>query len=99
MNIFEMMKNFKQLQSNLSEIQATGRSGGDMVVVTLNGKFELKALSISDEALSTNDSAVISELVKSAFNDAVQKIQQAIQQNMGTSDTGNIMSNMFGNNE
>lgn len=96
MNIFEIMKNFKQLQSNLSEVEATGRSGADMVVVTLNGKFELKELSISDEALSTNDGAVISELVKAAFNDAVQKVQQAIQQNIGTSDTGNILGNMFG---
>lgn len=96
MNIFDMMKNFKQLQSNLSEINATGRSGSDMVVVTLNGKFEVQELKISPEAMQAHDSEVISGLVKAAFSDAVQKIQQAIQKNIGASEAGNILGNLFG---
>ena len=83
MNVFEMMKNVKSLQNNLADIEVTGYSGADMVKVTLNGNFEVKELVISQEALRTNDSAVISELVKVAFRDTITKVQRAIQQQDG----------------
>lgn len=98
MNIFDMIKNVKTIQSDLAGVEATGRTGADMVVVTLNGKFEVKKLSISSEVLTTHDSTVVSELVKAAFNDAVRKVQQEIQHKIGASGAGAMIGNIFGNN-
>ena len=53
MNPFEMFKNLgavqeqlKQAQEKLSEIRATGSAGGNMVQVTLNGKFEIQEIKL-----------------------------------------------------
>lgn len=97
MNIIEMMKNFKDLQGDLAKIETTGRTGADMVIATINGTFQLTRLSISDEALSTHDSTVISELVQAAVNDAAEKMRQAIQQKMGGSGVASLLGGMFNN--
>jgi len=98
MNIFEMVKNFKSLQNELGDIEATGSSGADMVVVTLNGKFEVKELTIADEIIKKYDSTVVSQLVKAAFHDALQKIQQKIQVKMGGAGMGGILGTILGKN-
>ena len=52
MNPFDMLKNIQSMkeqlgniQEELAEITATGSSGGNIVNVTLNGKFEIKLTS------------------------------------------------------
>ncbi|MBR7080302.1 MAG: YbaB/EbfC family nucleoid-associated protein, partial [Treponema sp.] len=48
MNPFELVKNLgnmkeqlQNMQNQIASIEATGSSGGNMVSVTLNGKFEI----------------------------------------------------------
>ena len=53
MNPFDMVKNLKNIESQmktmkeeLANLEVTGSAGGNMVQVTLNGQFEVKAVKI-----------------------------------------------------
>ena len=59
------------LQQRLGEITAEGDAGGGMVKVRVNGKMEVVACSISDEA--RGDREMLEELVRAAVNQAIQK--------------------------
>lgn len=90
MNPFEMMKNLagmqtqlKNAQEQLSNITATGSSGGNMVVVTLNGKFELVDIKLDPICVDNRDILMLQDLILSAFHDASQKIQEQIKSSLG----------------
>ncbi|CAM4211481.1 YbaB/EbfC family nucleoid-associated protein [Treponema peruense] len=90
MNPFEMMKNLagmqtqlKNAQEQLSNITATGSSGGNMVVVTLNGKFELVDIKLDPICVDNRDIPMLQDLILSAFHDASQKIQEQIKSSLG----------------
>lgn len=91
MNPFDMMKNLgnlsnmqnqlKEAQEKLSEIQATGSSGGNMVQITLNGKFELVDVKLDPICVDNRDVPMLQDLIKAAHHSAVDKIQEAIKAN------------------
>lgn len=90
MNPFEMTKNLagmqtqlKNAQEQLSNITATGSSGGNMVVVTLNGKFELVDIKLDPICVDNRDIPMLQDLILSAFHDASQKIQEQIKSSLG----------------
>lgn len=90
MNPFEMMKNLagmqtqlKNAQEQLSNITATGSSGGNMVVVTLNGNFELVDIKLDPICVDNRDIPMLQDLILSAFHDASQKIQEQIKSSLG----------------
>lgn len=90
MNPFEMMKNLagmqtqlKNAQEQLSNITATGSSGGNMVIVTLNGKFELVDIKLDPICVDNRDIPMLQDLILSAFHDASQKIQEQIKSSLG----------------
>ncbi len=85
MNPFELMKNMKGLQENMQKMQenlpkitATGSAGAGMVDVTINGKFVVTEVKISQEIIDPEDVGTLQVLVASAFNDASNKIQEKI---------------------
>jgi len=80
----------KQHQEALEKLEATGEAGATgigRVTATLNGRFQVKALTIDDEAWQEGKAFTL-DLIKSAFNDAVNKI---FEKNQGK------MTEMFGN--
>ncbi len=79
--IFEMVKNAGELQKNMAEKlkqqQATGEAGGGMVKVTMNGHFEVIAITIDDNLLK-EDKTFIEELIKAAVNDATMQLRNTL---------------------
>ena len=67
----EMQKN----QDELASRELIGESGAGVVKVTLNGKFECLSINIHPNVL-TDEPSIICELVASAFNDAVTKVEE-----------------------
>ena len=95
-NPFELMKNFGNIQSQLSELQgklgslrAVGSAGGDMVRVELNGQFEVLSVFISPEIAGPDDLDMLQDLIRAAMTDALYKIKEAIRAEM-SSMTGGI---------
>ena len=54
-----------------------------MVVVTLNGKFELVDIKLDPICVDNRDIPMLQDLILSAFHDASQKIQEQIKSSLG----------------
>lgn len=79
-NIFDMMKNARQIMDKAKEIQADlvrktarGSSGAGMVEATVNGVGELIDLRIDPSAVASGDSEMLAELVVAAVADGRKK--------------------------
>ncbi len=91
MNPFDLLKQFGNIQDKMKEVQerfrlirVTGSAGGDMVQVDLNGHMEVLRVSISREAVDPEDLAMLEDLVRAAFSDALAKVKERIREEMGS---------------
>ena len=89
-NPFELMKNAKELQAQFGKlqeemetIQVEGISGGGLVKVTLNGKFSMVKLELDPIAVDNRDIPMLQDLIRSAYTDAMEKMQEALKDKMG----------------
>ena len=69
----------KNIKSQLSGITATGNAGAGIVEVTVNGEHKVVSISINDIMLSPENKNMIETLVTSAFNDATDKLNIAVE--------------------
>ncbi|MBO5606914.1 MAG: YbaB/EbfC family nucleoid-associated protein [Treponema sp.] len=90
MNPFEMMKNLgsmkeqlEKAQSQLGEIQASGSSGGNMVTVTLNGRFEIVDIQLDPICVDNRDVPMLQDLIKAAHHAAMQNVQEMLKTQLG----------------
>ena len=90
MNPFEMMKNLGGLQNQLKEAQeklgalrATGSSGGNMVQVTLNGKFELMDIKLAPICVDNRDVGMLQDLIVAAHHAAMKNMQEKMKSELG----------------
>ena len=91
-NPFDILKNATQIQEQmgafqekLGNIQITGSSGGGMVEVELNGRMEAQEVRISPELMEGGDREMLQDLLAAAFNNALEKVREAINREMGAS--------------
>jgi DNA-binding YbaB/EbfC family protein len=81
-NLNQFMKQAQQMQAKLMEAQnkindleITGTSGGGMVSIVINGKTEIKKLTIDPKLISPDEADILSDLIIAAFNDARSKLE------------------------
>ena len=97
MNNFDnMMKQAQELQNKMSEAQkkveqleAEGSSGGGLIKIIIDGKNLVKSVHIDDSLINSEDKEILEDLIVAAFNDAKEKIQKKISDEM-SSITGGI---------
>jgi DNA-binding YbaB/EbfC family protein len=63
-----------RLQERLAQVSAEGDAGAGMVKVRVNGKNELIACNISEEARA-GDREILEEMVRGAVNQALAKVR------------------------
>ena len=95
-NFNNMIKQAKDLQKKMAEAQekvetleAEGISGGGIVKITINGKNNVTSVNIDETAIDKNEKEILEDLIVAAFNDARDKIQRKIADEM-SSLTGGI---------
>ena len=88
-NLGNMLKQAQQMQQRMAELQAEleaqtveGRAGGGMVVVTLNGKGEMKGVKIDPALFKPEEAEVVEDLIKAAHSDAKAKVETRSQEEM-----------------
>ena len=69
----------KTIKEQLATVTATGNAGAGMVEVTVNGEHKVVSISINDIMLSPENKNMIETLVTSAFNDATDKLNIAVE--------------------
>ncbi len=78
----EMQENMKKAQEELGKKKVQGIAGGDAVIVEMNGHYQCLAVKISPEA-EKEDKDMLQALIVAAVNDAVKKVQELTQSEMG----------------
>ena len=76
----KMQQEMQRAQEELATLEVTGRSGGGMVEVTMNGKHAVRKIRV-DPSLA-DDIEMLEDLVTAAVNDAVNRVAQAAQERM-----------------
>ena len=81
-NLAGLMKQAQQMQSKMAEMQSklealeiTGEAGAGLVKVTLNGKSDLRAISIDPKLIDPSDVEMLQDLIVAAHRDAKTKIE------------------------
>ncbi len=74
----EMQAKMQEMQDGLSELLVTGQSGGGLVKVTLNGKGEMKSLSVDPSLIKPDEAEILEDLILAAHNDAKSKAEEAV---------------------
>jgi DNA-binding YbaB/EbfC family protein len=87
-NPFDILKNAQKIQEQMSVVQeklenisATGAAGGGLVEIDINGKYTVSDVRIAPEAME--DAEMLQDLIIAAFNDAIGKIKEDINQEIG----------------
>lgn len=82
-NIAGMQSQLKEAQEKLSQIEATGSAGGNMVQVTVNGKFELVSIQLDPICVDNRDIPMLQDLIKAAHHSALEKMQEEMKRQLG----------------
>jgi DNA-binding YbaB/EbfC family protein len=82
-NLPKIKEEVQRLQQVVGQITAEGDAGAGMVKARVNGKMELIACTISEEALRLNDREVLEDLVRSAVNQALERARKAVAEETG----------------
>ena len=77
-----MQKEMEEMQNELAQQEVTGTSGGGMVKVTLNGKFEMKRLELDKSLINAEESDILEDLITAAYNDAKNKVEAMMSDGM-----------------
>ncbi len=77
----QMQENMKRMQDQLATIEVEGQAGAGMVKVVMTCKHEVKRVSIAP-ALMGDDREMLEDLITTALNDAVRKVESTTQEKM-----------------
>lgn len=89
-DVSKLLRQFQKIQGEVKKIQeeiakeeVTGSSGGGMVEVTINGKFEVVDVRIEKKLLKGDDAQMLEDLILAAVNSAMSKVQELIKERLG----------------
>jgi DNA-binding YbaB/EbfC family protein len=77
----KMKDDFENVQQELANLEVIGQSGGGMVKVTMTGRHDVLRVDI-DSALITEEKEMLEDLLASAINDAVRKVESLSQEKL-----------------
>ena len=75
----QMQANMQKAQEEIAQLEVTGKSGGGLVSVVMNGRHDVKRVSI-DDSLMSDDKDMLEDLVAAAVNDAVRQVEKETQE-------------------
>lgn len=76
-----MQRKMQEAQEKLAETEITGTSGNGLVSVVLNGKSEMKKISI-DKTLVSDDIEMLEDLIMVAYNNAHTQVENLAEEGM-----------------
>ncbi|MFO7660598.1 MAG: YbaB/EbfC family nucleoid-associated protein [Candidatus Cloacimonadaceae bacterium] len=87
----EMMKQQEELENQIFE----ATSGGGMVTVQINGKYEVKSIKIDPQAVDPDDVEMLEDLIVAALQEAHKQANEASSETMGKLTGGLKIPGMF----
>ena len=71
----QIQQKMKEAQDEIKNIQVEGVSGGNLVKVVLSGDYELKSITISENAKKESQD-IINDLIIAAYNNAKENLKK-----------------------
>ena len=91
----KMQQDMAQLQEELEQQEFEVQSGGGMVTVKINGKKEIQDIVIKPEAVDPDDVEMLQDLLIVAMNEALAKVEEATEAEMGKITGGMSIPGLF----
>ncbi len=79
----KMQKKMMALQEELEQKRVEGSSGGGVVNVVVNGRQDVLEIKISPDVVNPDDVDMLEDLILPAINQAHQRAQEMMQEEMG----------------
>lgn len=77
----KMQEELQKAQAEIANAEVNGESGAGLVKVVMNGRHDVKRVSI-DDSLMEEDKEILEDLIAAAVNDAVRKVETYSQEKM-----------------
>jgi DNA-binding YbaB/EbfC family protein len=90
-NAQKIQKTMDTLNASIGGITVTGSAGGGMVEIDMNGKQEMIAIRIEPDV--TNDVDMLQDLILAAYNSAIEKVKDAVNNEIGS--ISNVLTKMI----
>jgi DNA-binding YbaB/EbfC family protein len=78
----QMQARMQKMQEELAEAEVEGQSGAGLVRVTLNGKGDMKKISIDPSLMKPGEGEILEDLVLAANQDARAKVESIMASKM-----------------
>mgnify|MGYP000441307121 FL=1 len=101
-NMQGMLKKVQKMQADMMKLQEDLKSrtvettvGGGAVSVVVSGKKELKSIKIAPSAVDPEDVEMLEDLIISAVNEGMRKVDEMTEKEMGKVTGGMKLPGMF----
>lgn len=91
----KMQEDMAVLQEELDAREYDVAAGGGMVKVKISGKLEVKSIEIDPEIVDPDDIETMSDVIVAAVNEAIKKINDTNNEEMGKITGGLNMPGLF----
>lgn len=95
----KMLKQLQQaqerIQREIAALSIEATAGGGMVKVVMDGQKNLTGLKIDPEVVNRDDVEMLQDLVTAAVNEAARKVDEAVQEKLGSLTGGMKIPGMF----
>ncbi len=91
----KMQQDMLRMQEEMEQSEFEASAGGGVVTVKMSGKKELVSISIKPEAVDPDDVEMLEDLVLTAVNDALSKVDAANTSKMSSITGGLNIPGMF----
>ena len=83
----QMQEQMQEAQAALADLEVQGEAGGGMVKLKMTCRHEVRGIDI-DAALLGDDRDMLEDILIAAFNDALKKVENTIQDKYSGMTTG-----------
>ncbi|ADC49670.1 MULTISPECIES: YbaB/EbfC family nucleoid-associated protein [Alkalihalophilus] len=91
----KMQKQMMKAQEELKEKTVEATAGGGMVTVIASGDKRIVDVQISEDVVDPDDIDMLQDLILAATNEALKKVDELVEQDMGKFTKGMNIPGMF----
>ncbi|UZD67497.1 YbaB/EbfC family nucleoid-associated protein [Marinobacter sp. AN1] len=77
----QMQEEMQKAQEEAAKAEVTGESGAGLIKVVMNGRHDVRKVSI-DDSLMSEEKEVLEDLLAAAINDAVRRVESEQKERM-----------------
>jgi nucleoid-associated protein EbfC len=95
MDMMKLMQQAKEMQAKMAAMQAElevaeteGQSGAGMVRILMNGKGQLRSITIDSSLMKEDEKEILEDLIIAAHNDAMVKNARIMEDKMKSATAG-----------